>query len=272
MPGAPAQTQTPSVSADELIRRTVVNELAAADDGGHYQYRFEEQTAHGSEIRDVLESRGWSVDRLILKNGRPLTETEKQREEQRLRYLLTNPARLEAFQKEQLSRREQFRTMIVAFPQAFSYQYDNTAQKIPPDGLTRLKFHPNPKFMSHSWELRLLQGMEGTLLIDPHNARLVRIEARFFRDVDFGGGILGRIERGGSFAVEQQAIGGDRRAITSVVLHFNKRVLFARIRVDSITKASGFQSGPEEMSLQQGLQQFLKQGEMTVASQNERKP
>ena len=72
MPGAPAQTQTPSVSADELVRRTVVNELAAADDGGHYQYRFEEQTAHGSEIRDVLESRGWSVDRLILKNGRPL--------------------------------------------------------------------------------------------------------------------------------------------------------------------------------------------------------
>jgi hypothetical protein len=272
MPEAPAQTQIPSIPADELVRQTVANELAAADVGGHYQYRFEERTAHGSETRDVLESQGWSLDRLILKNGRPLTVTEKQCEEQRLRYLLTNPARLEALQKEQLSRKQQFRTMIAAFPQAFSCQYDNAAQKISPGGLTRLKFHPNPKFVSHSWALRPLRGMEGTLLIDPHNARLVRIEASFFRDVDFGGGILGRIEKGGSLAVEQQAIGGDRRAITSVVLHFDKRVLLARIHVDSITKASGFQSGPEEMTLQQGLQQFLKQGEMTVASQDERKP
>src|ERR1700680_1231441 len=74
---ASAQLPIPSTSADELVRRTVAHELAAANAGGHFQYRFEEQTTRGSETHDVLESRGWSLERLILKNGRPLTAAEK---------------------------------------------------------------------------------------------------------------------------------------------------------------------------------------------------
>src|SRR5882724_2191586 len=102
---ASAQTQIPNIGTDELVKQTVVHELAAVSVEGYYQYRFDERTARGSETRDVLESRGWTVEHLILKNGRPLTTVDQQREERRLRHLLTDPSRLEAFQREQLSRK-----------------------------------------------------------------------------------------------------------------------------------------------------------------------
>jgi hypothetical protein len=52
-----AQAHSPIISADELVRRTAMHEVTATAAGGHYQYRFEEYTANGSETRNVLESR-----------------------------------------------------------------------------------------------------------------------------------------------------------------------------------------------------------------------
>jgi hypothetical protein len=89
------------------------------------------------------------MDRLTLKNGRPLTVAEQQQEEQRLRYLFADSARLEVFQKEQLSRKERLRTLVAAFPQAFSCQYDGMTAENSPRGLIRLRFHPNPTFASY---------------------------------------------------------------------------------------------------------------------------
>src|SRR6266404_1734266 len=262
----PAQTLVPSINTDELVRQTAAHELAAASVGGYYRFRFEKCIAHGSETRDVIESRSWMVERLVLKNGQPLTAADQQHEERRLRCLLMNPARLEAFQKEQLSLKKRLRAFITAFPQAFSCEYDGVAQDNSSRGLIRLRFHPNPRFVCRSWELRPLQGLEGTLLIEPDDERLARMDARFFRDIDFGGGILGQIDRGGSFQFEQQPLGDNRRGITTLAMHFNKRVLLARVRVDFVTKTSGFQCVSRDVTLRQGVQQLLEQIQTTVVS------
>jgi hypothetical protein len=268
----PAQSPAPNLSADELARKTAAHELDAASAPGYYQYCFEENTAHGSETREVVETRNWMIERLVLKNGRALTTAEQQREERRLRSLLTSPARLQAFQREQLSSKERLRAFIAAFPQAFSCQYDDAVQENSPQGFIRLRFHPNPRFVCRSWELRPLQGMEGTLLIEPTAARLARMDARFFRDVDFGGGLVGQIDRGGSFQLEQQPLGDNHWAITTLAMHFNKRVFLANIRVDLVTKTSAFRCVPKDMSLQQGVQRLLEQTPATVALRESKQP
>ena len=265
---APAQTQVPNIDTDELVRQTVAHELAAAGVAGYYQYRFEEHTPRGSETRDVLESRGWMVERLVFKNGRPLTTVEQQREERRLQHLLTDPSRLEVFQKEQLSRKKRLRAFIAAFPQAFSCQYDGVVQDNSSQELIRLRFHPNPRFVCRSWELRPLQGLEGTVLIEPNEERLVRMDARFFRDVDFGGGILGRIDRGGWFQFEQRPFGDNHWGVTTLAMHFNKRVLLASVRVDSVVKTSGFRCVSKDVTLQQGVQRLLEETQTTLASRD----
>ena len=72
-----SQTQQPNVPATELVRETVAHELAAANAGGHYRYRMDKQSSHGSEVRDMVETRKWLIGRLVLKNGQPLPPAQR---------------------------------------------------------------------------------------------------------------------------------------------------------------------------------------------------
>src|ERR1039457_288132 len=89
---AAAQIPPPNVPAIELVRQTVSNELVANDAGDQYMYRVDEETPQGSETHVMVETRDWAISRLILKNGQPLSPARRQREEERLRDLLGNPA------------------------------------------------------------------------------------------------------------------------------------------------------------------------------------
>jgi len=255
---AAAQTQPPSVPAIDLVRQTMAHELAAANASGHYRYRIDEQTPHGSETRDMVETRKWLIGRLVLKNGQPLAPAERQREDERLRDLLTNPARLEKFQNQSHKDEARVRRMIKLLPEAFLFQYDGTEKNGSGRELIRLKFRPNANLTARSLELRVLQGMEGAMLIDPVDERLVWVEAELFRDVDFGWGIFGRIRRGGSFLLEQQGVGSDRWAITTLSMHYTSRiVLFVNTRTDSVSKTSNFHRMSNDLTLQQGLELLL---------------
>jgi len=255
---AAAQTQPPNVPAADMVRETVAHELAAANASGHYSYRIYKQTPHGSETRDMVETRKWLIGPLVLKNGQPLAPAQRQREDELLRDLLTNPARLEKFQNQSHKDEARVRRMIKLLPEAFLFQYDGTETNASGLELIRLKFHPNSNLTARSLELRVLQGMEGTMLIDPVDQRLARVEAELFRDVDFGWGVFGRIRRGGSFLLEQQGVGSDRWAITTLSMHYTSRiVLFVNTRTDSVSKESNFQRMSNDLTLQQGLELLL---------------
>jgi len=114
--------------------------------------------------------------------------------------------------------------------------------------------------------------LNGALVIEPNRGRLVRIDARFFRDIDFGGGILGRIDRGGWFQFEQRPFGDNHWGVTTLAMHFNKRVLLASIRVDSVVKTSGFRCVSKDVTLQQGVQRLLEQTRTTATSRDTGNP
>ena len=96
------------------------------------------------------------------------------------------------------------------------------------------------------------------MLINHVAERFVRVEAKLSRGVEFGWGILGRISRGGSFLLEQQGVGSDRWAITTLSMHYTSRiVLFVNTRTDSVSKESNFQRMSNDLTLQQGLELLL---------------
>ena len=255
---AAAQTPPPGVTATELVRQTMAHELAAANAGGHYMYRVEKQTQDGTKTRDTVETRKWLISRLVLKNGQPLAPAQRQREDERLRDLLTDPASLEKLQIQEHKDEALARRMIKYFPEAFVFYYDGTAKVSSSRKQIRLKFRPRASVTSDSREMRVLQGMEGTMLIDPVDERLVRVKAALFRDVDFGWGVFCRIRRGGSFLVEQQGVGSDRWAITTLSMHYSSRIgLFVNTRTDSVSKASHFRRMSNDLTLQQGVELLL---------------
>lgn len=258
-----SQTQPTDGAATELVRQTVAHELAAANAGGHYMYRFYEEAPEGSETREMVETREWLIGRLIRKNGQSLPPAQRQQEDERLRGLLTDRGRLIKLQKEQRYTEARVRRMIKALPAAFLYQSAGTERDSAGGALTRLTFRPNPAFTPSSMELRVLGGMKGTMLIDPEAKRLWRVEAKLFRDVNFGWGLLGQISSGGTFLLEQRGVGHDRWAITTLKWNYtNKRLLLFTSRFNSVQKANNFRRMPDDLTLQQGLELLLKRDQM----------
>jgi len=255
---AVAQTPAPGVTATELVRQTMAHELAAANASGHYMYRIEKQTQHGSTIRDTVETRKWLISRLVLKNGQPMAPAQRQKEDERLRDLLTNPASLQKLQIQEHKDEALARRMIKYFPEAYVFYYDGTEKESSSRKQILVKFRPRASVTSDSREMRVLQGMEGTMLIDPVDERLLRVKAALFRDVDFGWGVFCRIRRGGSFLVEQQGVGSDRWAITTLSMHYSSRIgLFVNTRTDSVSKTSNFRRMSNDLTLQQGVELLL---------------
>ena len=262
-----AQTQSPDITVTELVRQTVAHDLAANDSGGQYMFQVHEETPQGSETRVMVETRDLEIDRLLLRNGQPLPPAQRQREEERLRSLLTNRARLLKFQTEQHSDEARIHRMIQAFPDAFLYQHAGAEKDSAGRQLSLVTFHPNPDFRPRSKELRVLQGVEGAMLIDTVAERFVRVEAKLCRDVDFGWGIINHISRGGSFLLEQQVVWRDQWAVTTLAFHYTNRLLMLiTSRVDSVTKISDFQRLPDDLTQQQVLELLLDRDPMAAAA------
>jgi len=69
-----------------------------------------------------------------------------------------------------------------------------------------VELNPNPKFHPHSMFQGALAHVTATIWVDHAADQLVRGEARIASDVSFGGGILGKLYRGGTVSMEQAEV------------------------------------------------------------------
>jgi uncharacterized protein (DUF2062 family) len=260
-----AQTQMSDVGVAEMVRQTVARELEAANNGSRYMCLVSEVTPQGSETRVMVEAGDLEIRRLILKNGQPLPPEQRQREEERLRSLLTSRASLLKFQTEQNADVGRVHKLIQMLPEALLYRYAGAEKHSDGRELALVSFRPKPDYRAHSLELRMLQAVEGTMLIDPVAQRFVRVQATLYRDIDIGWGILGHISSGASFLLEQKAVWHNQWAMTTLSLHYSNRLLlFFTTRVDSVTKVSDFHRLSDDLTQQQALELLLHPDPMTA--------
>jgi hypothetical protein len=68
---------------------------------------------------------------------------------------------------------------------------------------------PNPNFHPHSIFQEAMTHITAKIWVDHEKVQLARAEAHVMRDISFGGGILGKLYRGGVFSFEQTEITPD---------------------------------------------------------------
>ena len=247
--------QQPPISPDEIVRKTVANELEAANDSGHYLYRLKKETPEYSETDAVIETKDWLIKRRLMLNGKPLTAKQREEEEKELQSLAAEPVKLQKMREEQRKHERRVREMVQALPAAFQYDYDTEEQREPGGQLIHLRFHPNPAYEPPSRELQILRGMQGTMVVDAAVYRLVRVQARLMRRVNFAWGIFGHLDPGGRFLLEQQDVGVGRWQITLLTFHFSGKILFFKtINIDSTVRTSDFRRLEDTLTLVQGLE------------------
>ena len=125
----------------------------------------------------------------------------------------------------------------------------------PGDKMVRLKFTPNPGYSPPSHVEQVLEGMQGYLVIDSSALRLARIDGALFRDVSFGWGILGHLDKGGHFRVQQADVGDGCWEITAMSLRMTGKILvFKSFSMTSDENFADFQRVPDDLPFAKGVE------------------
>jgi hypothetical protein len=255
--------KAPEMPPAELVQAAVANEVAASNHpAGLHMFRSHKQTPRLSQTRLYVETTDALAAMLIAINDQPLTPEQQQGETDHLAGLMSNPDQLR--KKHAREKEDEQRTLqiVKALPNAFLYQYAGTENSEAGMGeagvaLLKLTFTPNPAYSPPSRVEQVLAGMQGYLLIDPKARRITRIDGTLYRDVSFGWGIIGRLDKGGHFLVQQADLGlGDGAwGITEISLNVKGKVLlFKNLNMVTDEVLSDFRKMPEHLTFAQGVE------------------
>ena len=257
------EAKTPELSPAELVRKTVANEVAAANHPElHHMFRSRRQTPKGSQTHVYVETNQALAGMLVAIDDKPLTAEQQQAEDNHLEWLVNNPVQLRKKAAREKEDEDRSLRIVKALPDAFLYEYAGTEECVPGlgkagDHLVKLNFKPNPAYTPPSREEQVLRGMQGQLLIDKELVRLARIDGTLFQEVTFGWGILGHLDKGGHFRVQQADLGlGDGAwGITEMSLNMTGKILmFKGLSIVSDEVLSDFHLMPEKLTFAQGVQ------------------
>jgi hypothetical protein len=217
-----AETAKGTASADQLalIARATERELRELENPALYQYQERLEWNWGTETRSVIETPEGRADRIVLFRDEPLTLEQQEKQEHRLKKLLSDRDAKKSELQDQKAETQRRIRMVQAFPKAFFFDFIGREK-----GLLHFDFFPNPEFSPKDRENQMYRGMEGTLWIEPRQERLVQIQGKLVKDVSFGWGILGRLSKGGIYEIAQTQLSPGTWRITSLNVDVKGRIL-----------------------------------------------
>jgi hypothetical protein len=231
-----------------VVRDILQNELhAQAEDHSLWCYRKLTDKDGKQQLFAACQTKMLEIDRLMAVNGKPLSEQQWNQENQRIEQLLNNRSQLKKEKQQQREDAEQATHMLKMLPDAFLFQQERSE----PNRIT-LRFTPNPAFRASGASEMVFHHMEGTLTLDVKQKRLVEISGRLNSDVKFAGGLLGHLDKGGTFYVKQQEVGPGCWEMTRMDVQMNGKALFFKtISVRSREIDTDFHAVPAAASIQQ---------------------
>lgn len=252
---------------------TVQNEIVASDHSA-IKHMFCSYRTGGREAQTHLyvETTQAMAGMLIAKDSHPLTAEQRQAEISRLNTLATNPDALRRKRAHEKDDADHTVRILKALPDAFRYEYDGAEAGTAAVGgvgahLVRLKFTPNPSYAAPSRIEQVLAGMQGYLLIDADQHRIAEMYGTLFKDVSFGWGIIGRLNKGGRFRVKQADIGDGAWEITEMNLNVTGKVLiFKTLNISTNEVFSDFQRVPNNTTFAQGVELLKTAGQKLAQS------
>jgi hypothetical protein len=247
VPAHPQSVPNNPVSANDLVRTVVTNELTFQDDHTNWMYRLEKEQYGKKQVEEIIETKEGSLSRLLSVNGLSLTPKQQMEEDERGRELMTSRSAQQKLRRSLDAETLQGRRLFKMLPDAFVFSYAGG------DGnLVKLSFRPNPSFHAPSQEARVFHDMEGEMWIDCKQERLAGFDAVLTQAVKFGFGVLGHLDKGGHFEVRQAEVVPGHWDMTTLSLEMTGRaLLFASISVQKKENHQDFHRVPDDLTLTQ---------------------
>ncbi|HEX4604074.1 MAG TPA: hypothetical protein VH724_08790 [Candidatus Angelobacter sp.] len=252
---APAETAKGTATSRhlELISRATDHELHALEKPVLFQFQERLEWAWGTETRSVIETAEGRVDKIVRFRDEPLTPEQQSKQAHRLEKLLSDRDAVKNELQDQKAETQRRIRMVRAFPRAFFFNFIGEEK-----GLLRFNFFPNPEFSPKDRETQMYRGMEGAMLIEPLQERIVEVQGKLVKDVSFGWGIFGRLSKGGIYEIAQTQLSPGTWRVTTLNVDVKGRVFFldsfhfARRESDSHYRAT-----PPSMTYQSAIKALL---------------
>jgi len=243
----PKSVPSSQVSANDLARRVITNELRFQDDHTNWMYRLEKEQYGKKQVEEIIETKEGSLSRLLSINDHSLTAKQQEEEDQRVQELMTSQSAKRKLQRVLDAETLQGRRLFKMLPDAFVFNYAGG------DGnLVRLSFRANPNFRPPSLEARVFHDMEGEMWVDCKQERLAAFNGHLNQDVKFGFGLLGHLDKGGHFEVGQAEVVPGHWDMTSMSVEMTgKALLFKSIGVQKRENRRDFHQVSDDLTLAQ---------------------
>lgn len=239
--------------AKEVVEQAVKTELAAnAADHTHWLYYEVDQKPSVAVKQWVAETTPGDLECIVEKNGHLLPRDEASRAMESFAGDVSAQAKQRRNNEQDDKQAED---MLNLLPHAFLWT--KTGEE---HGDTMLAFKPDPQFHPPTYQSRVFAAMEGVMKIDNTQHRIVSLQGHLMHDVKFGGGLLGDLKAGGSFAVERREIGPGEWQITETHIHIEGRaLLFKSISEQEDDVKTKFHQLPASISFAGAEQELLAQ-------------
>lgn len=243
-----AKTSASGHNPQELVREVIHNELKDdADDMTHWRFRKTDEKGGVSKTWDVVETKKGEIEHLLAIDGHPLTEQEEATEQARLQRFLQNAEIQQKSKKATSSDFQQEQSLMKLLPNALTYRYAGEEH-----GLIHLTFTPNPDFRPSTREAEVFHHMSGDFWVSKFNMRLAQFSGRITSRVEFGWGLLGHLNKGGTFDVKQAEVAKDHWDITLLETNITGKALFFHtITVKEKLTESDYRRVPDDITLRQ---------------------
>jgi len=214
-----AQGSDPAAVAD--VRQAVSAELDAnRTDKSIWTYRENDVTPEKNAVYDTIETPQGTLRRLIELNRHPLSAQATSVETHRIQSYVNDPAAQARARKAAEHDGAQAEELLKMLPEAFLWtkKSENSENET-------LSFRPNPNFEPPDMQSRVLGKMAGELVISKDGHRIRSLRGTLTDDILIGWGILGKLDRGGTFDVERRMVGDGRWQITETHVHIGGHAL-----------------------------------------------
>lgn len=231
-------------TAGELVVAVVANELTDREKLRKWLCMIEKRAGKQTLTEVQVETKDGPLYRLLAIDGTALNLDQRQQDDTRIGRLMKDPSPLLKLKQAQNEDELKLQKLMSLMPQAFVYDYDGIE-----DDLLRLKFRPNPDYTPPTYEARVIHSLAGTILIDPEHKRLAKVAGHLMNRVEFGYGLLGRIDSG-TVELGRVPVGPQQWKTTFINIHFSGRLaIFKTISKEQYERRSDFRAVSSDLSL-----------------------
>jgi hypothetical protein len=191
---------------------------------------------------------GDEISTLVKKDGKPLSESEQAKENEKTQKEITSrqkkeekkEAKKEHDEQEGKEAKENDEPGIEVFLRSCQFVNPRIERFRGQDVLV-FDFEPNPEFKPKTLEERVVKSLAGVIWVDEKAHDVARLEAYFVDDVKFGGGLLANLQKGTSFVLEQAYLNNEVWLPTYEEAHIGVRFLLVKgFKVNAVTRYSDY--------------------------------